>query len=182
MSWYRRADCPGVMYFFTVVTYQRRRLFHDEQARLCLRQAWEKIKQTRPFEDIALCLLPNHLHCVWHLPPNDADFSKRWAGIKGLFTRYYLASGGEDRIRNASRRRRREAAIWQRRFWEHQIRNEEDLKRHVDYIHYNPVKHGLVQQVTDWPWSTYHRFAKEGYYGPNMAWDIHTEDNATFGE
>jgi len=110
------------------------------------------------------CLLPDHLHCIWVLPENDKDFSVRWGGIKSLFTFYYRDQGGRDGVRNKSRERSGEAAIWQRRFWEHLIRDQEDFAKHMDYLHYNPVKHGLVCRVADWQWSTFHHCVKEGYY------------------
>lgn len=164
MSHYRRARFPGGYYFFTVVTYKRRPLFLDETARACLRHAWREVQRRRPFEVVALCLLPEHLHCVWKLPEGDSDFSQRWAAIKAVFTREYLKLHPGGDVRNPSRQRSGEAAVWQRRFWEHQIRDEADLKRHVDYIHFNPVKHALVTDLAGWPWSTYHRYVRQGYY------------------
>ena len=112
----------------------------------------------------AVCLLPEHLHCIWTLPEGDADYAVRWKNIKRLFTRSYLKQVGPGGARNASRQRRGEAAIWQRRFWEHTIRDEADLNRHLDDIHFNPVKHGLVQRVADWPWSSFHRYVRLGFY------------------
>ncbi|OQA00553.1 MAG: Transposase IS200 like protein [Planctomycetes bacterium ADurb.Bin401] len=160
MSNYRRANFPGGYYFFTVVTYSRKNLFNQEFARNCLHSAWQQTNYKRPFDAIALCLLPDHLHCVWKLPDGDADFSIRWSSIKALFTREYSKQAGNS-IENKSRIKHREAMIWQRRFWEHQIRDETDLQNHINYIHYNPVKHNLVTNVSDWPWSTYHKFAKQ---------------------
>jgi putative transposase len=171
MSHYRRANDPGGCYFFTVVTYRRQSFLTDDLARGCLRHAWRTVRERRPFELVALCLLPDHLHCIWRLPPDDADFSTRWASIKGVFTREYLRRGGLDAIRNASHIHRREAALWQRRFWEHKIRDEVDLARHINYIHFNPVKHGLVTDPADWAWSTYHRYVREGYYGRQALMD-----------
>jgi len=164
MSHYRRACFPGGYYFFTVVTHDRRAFLTDDLARRCLRHAWRTVRERRPFELIGLVLLPNHLHCIWKLAPDDADFSVRWASIKAIFTREYLRASGGAGPRNRSRRRSKEAAVWQRRFWEHQIRDERDLTRHLDYIHYNPVKHGLVSDPADWSWSTYHRYVRQGYY------------------
>jgi len=161
---YKRAKFPGGYYFFTVVTYRRTRLFLEESARRCLRRAIEQTRTARPFETIALCLLLDHLHCIWKLPENDADFSTRWASIKGTFSREYLRQSRRKGSTDCSRKRKGEVLIWQRRFWEHQIRDEHDLQRHVDYIHYNPVKHGLVERVEDWPWSTYHRYLTQRYY------------------
>ena len=175
MSHYRRADSPGGCYFFTVVTYDRHRIFAEDVARACLRHAWRTVQDRKPFEIVALCLLPEHLHCIWKLPPEDADFSGRWAAIKAIFTREYLRSGGTYGNRNPSHRRSNEAAIWQRRFWEHQIRDELDLSRHINYIHFNPVKHALVADPADWPWSTYHRYLREGYYGRQPLLDRRAE-------
>lgn len=175
MTNYRRADFPGGYYFFTVVTYDRRALFNEPLPRECLHAAWARTREQMPFEDVALCLLPNHLHCVWKLQEGDADFSLRWARIKAGFTHRYLEAGGMESKQGASRRRKRERGIWQRRFWEHQIRDERDLQGHVDYTHYNPVKHGLVERVEDWPWSSYHRYAAETSY-PKQYWQT-AQDN-----
>ena len=183
MSNYIRAKFEGGYYFFTVVTYKRTKLFHTELARRCLREAIEETRSRHPFETIAFCLLFEHLHCIWKLPEDDADYSKRWASIKGLFSRKYLKLSGQRRRISSSRSRKGEVCIWQRRFWEHQIRDENDLQRHVDYIHYNPVKHGLVQRVEDWPWSTYHKYAKEGFYGRTNDFEqIMKVSTETFGE
>jgi putative transposase len=162
---YIRARFEGGFYFFTVVTYERKKLFQKELARRCLREAIEKTRSRQPFETIAFCLLFEHLHCIWKLPENDADYSKRWSSIKGRFSKEYLNLNGRRREASPSRARKGEVCIWQRRFWEHQIRDENDLQRHIDYIHYNPVKHGLVQKVERWPWSTYHKYVREGFYG-----------------
>ena len=164
MTQYRRAKFCGGCYFFTVVTYKRRRFLADDLSRACLRSAWRSVRLNRPFEVVALCLLPDHLHCLWRLPEGDNDFSQRWMLIKKGFTRRYLKAGGRESGQSLSREKKRERGIWQRRFWEHQIRDQEDLQKHVDYVHYNPVKHGLVHAVEDWPWSTYHRFVRDGFY------------------
>jgi len=121
-----------------------------------------------PFTIDAVCLLPDHIHCIWRLPDGDADYSVRWKEIKRLFSRSYIDQVNPGDLRNESRVSRGEAAIWQRRFWEHLIRDEEDYSRHLDYIHYNPVKHGLVQRVSAWPWSSFHRYVSMGYY--EMGW------------
>ena len=164
MTDYRRTKFQGGYYFFTVVTYRRAPFLTEPLARECLRAAWRETRLTRPFDVVALSLLPDHLHCIWKLPDGDGDFSGRWASIKAGFTRRYLSLGGTEAPQSISRRRKRERGIWQRRFWEHQIRDESDLQRHVDYIHYNPVKHGFVDDVELWPWSTYHRYARGGTY------------------
>ncbi len=180
---YIRARFAGGYYFFTVVTQRRRKLFLDATARDCLGEAIDQTRTGHPFEMVALCLLPDHLHCVWKLPDGDADFSTRWAAIKGHFSRAYLRSGGLQGAPSSSRRRKGEAGLWQRRFWEHQIRGERDLQRHVDYIHYNPLKHGLVERLEDWPFSTYHRYRRNGFYGgPDAFDDVVKSGNIAFGE
>ena len=180
---YIRARFEGGYYFFTVVTYKRVKLFRTELARQYLREAIEKTQSRHTFETVAFCLLFEHLHCIWKLPEDDADYSKRWSSIKGQFSKAYLNLSEQRRHVCPSRARKGEVYIWQRRFWERQIRDERDLQRHVDYIHYNPVKHGLVQQIEKWPWSTYHKYAREGFYGRTNDFenvtDIGTEE---FGE
>lgn len=161
---YIRAKFEGDYYFFTVVTYHRLKLFNLQPARDYLRQAISITCERHPFETITFCLLPDHLHCIWKLPENDADFSTRWSSIKGLFSHSFLQANRQ-RYKQASRADKGEVCIWQKRFWEHHIRDERDLHRHINYIHYNPVKHGLVEFAEDWLWSTYNRFVKEGYYG-----------------
>lgn len=161
---YSRSRVRGGTFFFTVVTHDRRKFLTDDLARRCLRRAWKRTIEKKPFTVDAVCLLPDHLHCIWTLPENDRDFSGRWTALKGMFTRYYLNAGGEDGERNKSRSRHGEAAVWQRRFWEHTIRDEEDYSRHVDYIHFNPVKHGYVAKPADWKWSSFHRFVQVGSY------------------
>lgn len=164
MTDYRRAKVEGGYYFFTVVTHNRRPFLTEPLARRCLRTAWKQTRDLSYFEVIAVCLLPDHLHCIWKLPDSDCDFSLRWARIKAYFTRDFINNGGLEFGQTPSRSGKRERAIWQRRFWEHRICDETDLQRHVDYIHYNPVKHGLVEDVEDWPWSSYHRYLKTSRY------------------
>lgn len=167
MSCYRRATATGSSYFFTVVAYRRRHILCDDAIRSTLRTAIEKVRQARPFVIDAWVLLPDHLHCVWTLPDDDADFSTRWMKIKRAVS---LTCGENYRCANwvsTSKLKHRESTIWQRRFWEHQIRDEDDFARHVDYIHANPVKHGYVQQAKDWPYSTFHRFVRDGVYANN---------------
>ncbi|MFH1719882.1 MAG: transposase [Planctomycetota bacterium] len=165
MSHYRRADFCGGYYFFTVVSYQRQKILAGELARKHLRHAFEKVRSKRYYETIAICLLPEHLHCIWKLPENNSDFSTRWSLIKRHFTMNYLKAGGSELPQTDSMSKHRLRGIWQKRFWEHQIRDERDLQRHIDYIHYNPVKHGLVEDIGDWPWSTYNKYIESGYYG-----------------
>jgi putative transposase len=166
MSDYRRNFVPGGTYFFTVVTHERRPILDGESGRDSLRRAILDVRGKRPFDLVAIVLLPDHLHSVWSLPSGDSDFSIRWSQIKERFTRYYLRAGGAEGTITTSRSARRERAIWQRRFWEHTCQDEDDLKRCVDYLHWNPVKHGVVQSVGDYPWSSFHRFVSEGEYEP----------------
>ena len=164
MADYRRNFVPGGTFFFTVVVHERRPILTTDLARSCLRSTIREEKESRPFDLVALVLLPDHLHAVWSLPRGDSDFSTRWAKIKANFTRRYLRAGGNEGDRSPSRIRQQERAIWQRRFWEHTCRDEQDLRRCVDYLHWNPVKHGLVEKVGDYPWSSFHRFVREGEY------------------
>ena len=164
MSAYRRYFIPGGTYYFTVVTHERRPILTSPIARPCLREAMRIVREKRPFEMVAMVLMPDHLHAIWSLPCGDSDYSTRWSQIKELFTRSFLAAGGPEGYRNVSRIHRRERGIWQRRFWEHTVRDEDDLKRCVDYIHWNPIKHGLVERVQDYPWSTFHQHARRGEY------------------
>ncbi len=165
MSDYRRWYVSGGTYFFTLVTFGRRKILTSELARPLLRAAIDEVREVMPLDIVAWVLLPDHLHTVWTLPTGDCAYSQRWQAIKGSFTKSYLAAGGSEGVRNRSRRRRRERAVWQRRFWEHTVEDEQDLSGCVDYVHWNPVKHGLVSRVRDWPWSTFHRFVDAGHYG-----------------
>ena len=161
---YLRLYEPGATYFFTLVTHGRRRFLTTPLARTCLREAWRDTVRRNPFRLVAVCLLPDHLHCLWSLPDGDADFSSRWRFLKAQFTRKFLARGGREGEQTTSRIARRERAVWQRRFWEHRIRDEKDFARHFDYVHFNPVKHELVTWPEDWPWSTFHRYLAKGWY------------------
>jgi putative transposase len=171
MSDYRRWFVPGGTYFFTVVTHGRRATLTTAVGRQCLRAAFQYVRVNGPITIVALVLLPDHVHAVWTLPPGDGDYSTRWRRIKGRFTSNYLAQGGSDGISSNSRAARGERAIWQRRFWEHACRDEADLKRRVDYIHWNPVKHGLVGRVRDYPWSSFQRFVQLGEYSIDWGGD-----------
>ena len=164
MSNYHRVKIEGAWYFFTVVTYKRRSFLTDDLTRPILKEAFQKIKADRPFDMPAFCLMPNHLHCIWKMGGDDCDYSIRWALIKRFFSISYVTAGGETIGQSKSRRKKRELRIWQRQFWEHRIRDEVDYWNHVHYIHYNPVKHGLVERIADWPYSTYHRFCQQGIY------------------
>ena len=168
MPEYRRADVPGAMYFFTVVTYHRAEFLTTDIARKCLRESFREVRKKLPFSVEAIVLLPNHLHTLWRLPPDDADFSSRWQRIKTGFTTRYLKHAAESSRPSVSRSTKRERGVWQRRYWEHLIRDDGDLQRHFDYIHYNPVKHGYVKCPIDWRWSTFRRYTKMGWY--NETW------------
>lgn len=154
---YRRNFIPGGTFFFTVTLRDRRsHLLVDHIA--ALRHVFRVTRNERPFTIDAIVILPDHLDAIMTMPPGDSDFSGRWQRIKGLFTRRVVAVGVP-----AERNQRGEYALWQRRFWEHTIRDDSDFSRHVDYIHFNPVKHGLVQRVSDWPYSSFHRYVRQGW-------------------
>lgn len=182
MPEYRRAKALGTTYFFTVVTYERQALLTDENVRNALRSGIQWAREKFPFTNDAWVLLPDHLHCIWTLPVDDANFSARWAIIKRhVSQRCHGASRHREQL-TASRRKRNELAFWQRRFWEHQIRNEADFKRHVDYIHWNPVKHGHVAKVADWPYSTFHRYVADGVYPEDWGGVASSLAGLDFGE
>ncbi len=158
--WYR----PGGMYFFTVVTHQRKPLFSHRAARQLLGSAMREVRRESPFKTFAIVLLWDPLHCVWALPQNDDDYSNRWKDIKSQFTQVWLETGGTEGRVTRAQERRGNRGVWQMRFWEHMIRDEEDLERCCNYIHYNPVKHGYVQRPWDWPWSSFRRHVEAGQY------------------
>lgn len=164
MPEYRRAFRPGGVFFFTVVSNLRRRLLCGATARVCLRAAFQEVQAESPFDVLATVLLPDHLHALWQLPAGDTDFSVRWSRIKRRFTQTWLSRGGGEGQVTVSRARHRERGVWQRRFWEHAIRDEQDLQRHMDYIHYNPVKHRMVDCPHGWPHSSFARWVAKGYY------------------
>jgi len=153
MTDYRRYRLNGGTYFFTVNLADRNRALLTERIDT-LRESFRVVKEAHPFEIDAIVIMPEHLHTIWTLPDGDDDFSQRWRQIKSAFSREITK---EERI-SKSRLRKQERGIWQRRFWEHAIRDEEDFSRHADYIHFNPVKHGYVQKVSDWPHSSFHRY------------------------
>ncbi|PQO31791.1 REP-associated tyrosine transposase [Blastopirellula marina] len=163
MRRYLRSHHGGI-YFFTVVTHQRRPILTTELGRNSLRTAIHFVRKTLPINIVAIVLLPDHLHTVWELPREDDDYPTRWRLIKSHFSRNWLAGGGQEGSRNPSRIEKQERAIWQRRYYEHTCRDERDLKRFVDYVHVNPLKHGLVERVSDWPWSSFLRYVQMGEY------------------
>jgi len=154
---YRRSRATGGTFFFTVNLADRRGdllVTHIE----ALRAAMRSTRQNHPFEIVAMVVLPDHLHAIWRLPEGDADYPVRWSLIKAGFSRALPTTESISK----GRARKRERGIWQRRYWEHQIRDDDDLRRHVDYVHFNPVKHGYVERAIDWPHSSIHRFVREG--------------------
>lgn len=161
---YRRIKTTGGTYFFTVVTHRRRPILCEEPVRLALREGIERGRGAHPFAIDAWVLLPDHLHCLWTLPEGDGDFSRRWSKIK----RHVTVCCGEMFIRGGamtvSRASRGEGIFWQRRFWEHRIRDDRDFEMHMNYIHHNPVTHGVVDEVSLWPWSSFHRYVADGVY------------------
>jgi putative transposase len=171
---YRRNFIPGGTFFFTVTLADRRStLLTTSVAQL--RTAFRTVRSERPFDIDAIVILPDHLHAVWTLPDGDADFPLRWRRIKTVFTRAVIASGATFKPRDGGGR-----ILWQRRFWEHTIRDAGDFSRHVDYVHYNPVKHGYVANPLDWPHSSLHRFVRNGILPPD--WGKVAGDDDGFGE
>lgn len=154
---YRRADVASGTYFFTVNLANREGDLLTRHIDV-LREVMNKVKQAHPFVIEAMVVLPEHLHAIWRLPNDDVDFPMRWSLIKAGFSRRMDKT---ETIRT-SRLAKRERGIWQRRYWEHCIRDEKDFERHVDYIHYNPVKHGYVSRAIDWPYSTFHKYVETG--------------------
>lgn len=158
---YRRLHQPGGSYFFTLVTHQRQPLFSISENIERLRTAFKKEKQKHPFIIDAIVILPDHLHTLWSLPEDDDDYSTRWSRIKRYFS---TGCVGSQAMQSASRQKKREKPVWQRRFWEHAIRDKNDWQRHMDYIHYNPVKHGHARIAGEWPYSSFKRCVQKGWY------------------
>jgi putative transposase len=172
---YRRNFLPGGSYFFTVTLADRTSSALVDHV-TALRMAFRIARRERPFTIDAIVILPDHLHAIWTLPPGDADFSGRWRRIKAHFTHRLVAAGT-----SVERRRNGEYALWQRRFWEHTIRNEIDFARHVDYVHFNPVKHMLVRRALEWPYSSLHAYVRRGVLPADWAGDAE-ESMMDFGE
>ncbi len=176
MTGYRRNRVAGGSYFFTVNLAERRRRLLTDNIEL-LRAAFRAVRRRRPLTIDAIAVLPDHLHAVWTLPAGDDGFAARWRLIKASFTRGLPA---EERV-SASRGRKGERGIWQRRYWEHTLRDDDDFARHIDYIHFNPVKHGHVKRVKDWPYSSFHRMVRLGIYPDDWAGGSDDEETG-FGE
>jgi putative transposase len=172
---YRRNRLEGGTFFFTLTLADRGSTALVDHVG-ALRAAFRAGRQERPFTIDAVVILPDHLHAILTLPPGDADFAGRWRRIKGNFSTRLLAGGVE-----IGRRTNGELALWQRRYWEHTVRDEDDFVRHVDYIHYNPVKHRLVSRVRDWPHSSFHRHVRRGILPQDWAGDVN-EGSRGYGE
>jgi len=149
---YRRVYIKGGSYFFTVVTEKRRKIFANDDNVKRLRAAFKTVMQKRPFVIDAAAVLPDHLHFIWTLPEHDSDYSTRWRLIKTAFTKQYPEPFI---VQNANRKNKKQQEIW-----EHCLRDEQDFQQHIDYIHYNPVKHGYVERASDWQYSSIHRYIK----------------------
>lgn len=176
MSRYRRAKIEGGTFFFTVALADRASDLLVREIDF-LRDSYASVGNRMPFETVAICILPDHLHALWILPDGDTDFSARWSLLKSGFSRGVPPS----QMRSSSKIAKREKGIWQRRFWEHAIHDDADFERHIDYIHYNPVKHGLVARVAGWPHSSFHRFVEQGLLPADWAGDA-KELSGRFGE
>jgi len=172
---YRRANVKGGTYFFTVNLAERNKPLLIDHVDI-LRNAFSRVQKQRSFKIDGIVILPDHIHSIWTLPKNDFDFSTRWRLIKSGFSKKLPKT---ERI-NQSRQNKKERGIWQRRFWEHQIRDENDFIRHMDYMYYNPVKHGYVNNVKDWPHSSFHRDVKNGIY--DEGWGSEVVVNINTGE
>ena len=172
---YRRADVAGGTYFFTVNLADRssRLLVEHVDA---LRHAVRVVKCRHPFAIVAWVVLPDHMHAIWTMPEGDADFSGRWSLIKAGFSHAIARTENT----SASRRGKRECGIWQRRFWEHLVRVEDDLRRHIDYVNINPVKHGHANRAVDWPHSSVHRYIRAGWLTAD--WAVDADDSGMGGE
>jgi putative transposase len=172
---YRRAFIPGGTWFFTVNLLQR----HGNDLLVreidLLRNMVRQVRKRHPFYIDAWVVLPEHLHCVMTLPPGDSDFSLRWRLIKSGFSRALPKTEHRSEVRNAAGER----GIWQRHYWEHLIRDDADYRRHVDYVHVNPLRHGHVRRVRDWPYSTFHQYVEAGVYPVDWCGDV---DEAVRGD
>ena len=173
---YRRADIKGGTYFFTVNLADRKNTLLVDEIEI-LRIVISMVKKQHPFQLDAMVVLPEHLHALLTLPENDKDFATRWMLIKAGFSRQLPKL---EQI-NDSRKSKGERGIWQRRYWEHLIRDEKDFERHVDYIHYNPVKHSHVKRAVDWPYSTIHEYIMQGLLDRNWGYD-NNDNGMAFGE
>lgn len=175
MVLYRRNHLPGGTFFFTVNLRDRQSALLTDHIDL-LRTSFRIVRESHPYTIHAIVVLPEHLHTIWELPPGDSAYSIRWQSIKSKFTHALLKHGVQLKMN-----KKEEYNLWQKRFWEHTIRDEEDLRTHTDYIHYNPVKHGHVEKPLDWPYSTFRRYVKLGWLSGDWGGNV-DEDRFCFGE
>lgn len=176
MVQYRRNKIKGGTYFFTVTLKNRNSDLLCENFNL-LRMSINQVKKEQPFKTKAMVILPEHIHAVWELSKGDDDYSKRWQKIKCYFTKQLLKKGY-----SFSKNTKGEYDLWQRRFWEHTITNDHDYENHVNYIHYNPVKHKLVNNVFEWPFSTFHWYVKNGLLEKHWGRDFQESNKSNYGE
>ena len=179
MQKYRRTLTPGGTYFFTVNTYQRQLVLTQPVFYDAIKESIREVKANHAFKIDAFVLLPDHIYCIWTLPEGDSAYSFRWSMIKRLVSQKMRASI-KPTLSN-SRLKRQELGLWQRRFWEHQIRDERDFEMHVNYIHWNPVKHAYVRIARDWPYSSFHKYVRENIYPEDWGGWIEPE-RVCFGE
>jgi len=183
MPEYKRIKIAGGTYFFTVNSYKRKPLLTLDIVRQGLRDAVIKTRKELPFKIDAWVLLPDHLHTIWTLPPEDANFAARWAMIKQYTSKFCRDLVECNDNMGDSKVLRNELSLWQRRFWEHLIRDDDDYKKHFDYVHWNPLKHGYVTRVIDWPYSTFHRFVAQEIYPSDWGeCDVEIFKGLKFGE
>ncbi len=170
---YRRIFLPGGIYFFTLVTYLRRPIFTDQNAIHLFDKIIESVQVSHPFIILAHVILPEHIHMIWELPEGDQDYPMRWRLIKSRFSHLY--HDHSELIVPVSRKNKQERTIWQRRYWEHTIEDEDDLDNHIDYIHMNPVHHGLVRMPFEWELSSFSKHVQEGRYEIDWTMDINDD-------
>ena len=156
---YRRVLIPGGTYFFTLAIVQRNSALLTSNITL-LRSAYKSVAKSHPFKTLAIVILPDHLHAIWQLPVGDCDYAKRWRLIKSNFSRQL----NNYEHKSPSRILKCERGIWQRRYWEHYIKDEQDLMNHINYIYFNPVKHKYVNQIEDWPFSSYRKLSESSAF------------------
>ena len=177
---YRRPPLKGGTFFFTVVTHDRRPFLCEPKSIAVLRESFRKVMAAHPFTIDAIVIMPDHIHAVWTLPAEDGDFPVRWSLIKSGFTR--TCDDTCKGTSSPSRVARKQQAVWQHRFWDHIIRNQDDMNRHLDYIHFNPMKHGLAARPVDYPYSSYSDFVSKGYYQPDWGSREPEWGDTVFGE
>lgn len=179
MSNYKRLNTKGGTYFFTLVSFRRRQILCDKSMLQAMRDAVKQVRENYPFEIIAWVTLPDHIHAIWTLPNDDCDYGKRWGLIKRDVSAQCAEYEAPLEMLSLSNIKRNEKGIWQRRFWAHEIKSDIDFEKHMDYIHFNAVKHGLVENVMDWRYSTFHKYCAAGLYSSDWGGLIF---NGEYGE